>query len=408
MANYVSKHTGKQIDAAVDAFLAGGGTGSTGSVEVDATLTQSGKAADAKETGDKIRTLESKIAEIEESGGSGSDSGGTGSGSESVNTLLWTGSFPEMVASAHNSVTFGFDLKAGTKYTVKFDGTEYPVTCENLLQHAMLAMGNKSLANPSYEDNGEPFFIYQKTGSQTGQFLIVKADGAHEVEIYITVTGGSTPGIGSDSLLGKNVLLIGDSVGSGAGWSGGFANLISEDFSGVTVNNASVSGALFAGESIYYQMATAFQSGFVADYIVVDGGGNDMLNDKSLGALDPDLYSADGYGKEFDTSTLIGAFEHLVTNAQKFYPNAKIIFYNLYKLHPTSTSVPYAKQRQVWELLREGCKKYGVRYVDLYDEGNFTPNSTEQRDMFMYDWVHINEAGYRRFWPLIRTALLNT
>lgn len=407
MANYVSKHTGKQIDAAVDAFLAGGGSGSNGSVVVDATLTQSGAAADAKETGDKIRTLESKIAEIEESGGSGSDSGGTGSGSESVNTLLWSGSFPEMVATAHNPVTFGFDLKAGTKYTVKFDGTEYPVTCENLLQHAMLAMGNKSLANSSYEDNGEPFFIYQKTGSQTGQFLIVKADGAHEVEIYISVVGGATPGTGSDSLLGKNVLLIGDSVGSGAGWSGGFANLISEDFSGVTVNNASVSGALFAGESIYYQMATAFQSGFVADYIVVDGGGNDMLNDKPLGELNPDLYSTDGYGKEFDTGTLIGAFEHLVTNAQKFYPNAKIIFYNLYKLHPTSTKVPYAKQRQVWELLREGCKKYGVRYVDLYDEGNFTPNSTEQWNAFMYDWVHINEAGYRRLWPLIRTALLN-
>lgn len=54
MANYISKHTGKQIDSAVDAFLAGGGTGS---VEVDATLTQAGKAADAKATGDRLTAL---------------------------------------------------------------------------------------------------------------------------------------------------------------------------------------------------------------------------------------------------------------------------------------------------------------------------------------------------------------
>lgn len=54
MANYISKHTGKQIDAAVAAFLAGGGTGS---VEVDTTLTKAGKAADAKATGDRLTAL---------------------------------------------------------------------------------------------------------------------------------------------------------------------------------------------------------------------------------------------------------------------------------------------------------------------------------------------------------------
>lgn len=54
MAGYVSKHTGKTIDAAVDAVLAGG-TG--GSVAVDDTLTQAGAAADAKVTGTKIAAL---------------------------------------------------------------------------------------------------------------------------------------------------------------------------------------------------------------------------------------------------------------------------------------------------------------------------------------------------------------
>lgn len=65
MANYVSKHTGAQIDAAVDAVLAGnGGTG--GSVEVDTTLKVSGKAADAKVVGDRLTSLTKEIEELKE------------------------------------------------------------------------------------------------------------------------------------------------------------------------------------------------------------------------------------------------------------------------------------------------------------------------------------------------------
>lgn len=56
MANYVSKHTGEQIDHAVDSVLNGNFDGGS-SVEVDATLTKSGAAADAKETGEKIKQL---------------------------------------------------------------------------------------------------------------------------------------------------------------------------------------------------------------------------------------------------------------------------------------------------------------------------------------------------------------
>lgn len=63
MANYVSKHTGAQIDAAVDAVLAGNGeTG--GSVELDTTLTQPGMAADAKAVGDGLAALSEEIAAL--------------------------------------------------------------------------------------------------------------------------------------------------------------------------------------------------------------------------------------------------------------------------------------------------------------------------------------------------------
>lgn len=330
-------------------------------------------------------------------------------GSPLEEQLLYSGNFSNLVASAHNEVTLNFNLTAGVNYDVYVNGTKYRVACENLLVNAMLAIGNKHVIQNTQADTGEPFFIYEKTSStDTGkQYLIVNAPGNYEISIYTLVpTDGPTSGSGSASLAGKKILMLGDSVNAGNGWEGGFATIINEEFEGVTVNNSSTSGAKLAGKEIYGQLQVAFQNGFIPDYIIFDGGGNDILTDVAEGSVDIETYSAGGYGNEFNTSTIAGAFENLVTNMQKFMPNAKIIFFNLYKLHPTATKITYTKQRQVWDLLRECCEKYSIRYVDLWSEGNFTPNSTEQWDAFMFDWVHINEAGYRRFWPLIKNALL--
>ena len=63
MASYVSKHTGAQIDAAVSAVLSGNaGSGGSGGAVVDATLTVSGAAADAKVTGDRLTALSEEMA----------------------------------------------------------------------------------------------------------------------------------------------------------------------------------------------------------------------------------------------------------------------------------------------------------------------------------------------------------
>ena len=57
-------------------------------------------------------------------------------------------------------------------------------------------------------------------------------------------------------------------------------------------------------------------------------------------------------------------------------------------------------------MLKQACEKYAITYVDLYNKGNFNAANSEQWHTFMGDWVHINEAGYRRFWPLIRNEIV--
>ena len=361
-------------------------------------------------------SLVDAINEVKRSGSTGSGSTGSGGGTGQDDTQteieedpLYSGSFTGLVASAHNAVQLNFNLIAGSKYDVYVNGEKYRVTCENLLINAMLVIGNKHIIQDSQTDTGEPFFIYEKTESSSNagkQYILVGTSGDYEITIYKPTAGGSASDSGYAALAGKKILILGDSVNAGNGWEGGFANLINEDFEGVTVNNAAVAGAQFAGGDIYGELTLAFQSGFNADYIVFDGGGNDLLLNAPEGTVDIETYSAGGYGAEFDKNTIAGAFEHLATNMQKFFPNAKIIFFNLYKMHPEATDVTYTKQKQVWDLLRECCEKYSIKHVDLWREGNFTPNSEEQWAMFMFDWVHINEAGYRRFWPLIKKALM--
>lgn len=66
MANYMSRHTGAQIDQAVAAVLAGNAGGS--SVSIDKTLTQEGAAADAKATGERLSQLSEEMGHKQPTG----------------------------------------------------------------------------------------------------------------------------------------------------------------------------------------------------------------------------------------------------------------------------------------------------------------------------------------------------
>ena len=70
MATYKSKYTGEQIDKAVGDVLNGnvGSGGATETVELDATLTQAGKAADAKATGERLTALSEEIEQLKDPG----------------------------------------------------------------------------------------------------------------------------------------------------------------------------------------------------------------------------------------------------------------------------------------------------------------------------------------------------
>lgn len=246
--------------------------------------------------------------------------------------------------------------------------------------------------------------INQLKKSVTG---IMKDNKQIKDDVSVLIAGNST-------INDKKVLIIGDSIGAGYGYNGGFANLISEDFPHSEVRNASIVGSTISDANIYNQILKTYQGGYEPDIIIIDGGGNDLLQGKQLGGFNYDNYDSTGYGEDFDRSTVIGSLEHLFTVVQTFLPNAKCIFTNTYKIRPfdasdDGTSMPvYSEQKTFWEKIEEVCLKYSVLYVDFYGSCNFNPANNAQYNLYMADFLHINEAGYRKLWPLLKKALLDS
>lgn len=205
------------------------------------------------------------------------------------------------------------------------------------------------------------------------------------------------------NLNNKDVLIIGDSIMHGNGWDGGFANLIAETYPTARITNLSVSGARLVGNGIFDQMSSAYTQGLRPDYILMDGGGNDMFASATLGTVDFSQY-ADISG----ATTIVDALEHIFYRARSYLPDTKIIFCTLYKLNPgSSAQIPaFQVQKSIWAEIKKSCEKYSVAVCDFYEESNFLPLENFLSKYFI-DVVHINELGYRWLWPMLKAGLLS-
>lgn len=208
------------------------------------------------------------------------------------------------------------------------------------------------------------------------------------------------------SLSGKTIAIIGDGVMQGNGWIGGFKNLIDESFKNANTMNIAQSGATFVGDEIFEQFAYIYTQRIKPDYIILDGGVNDMFNHYSLGSVNFFEYT--------DTEraeTVIGALEHIFNWARILFPDCKIMFCTTYKLTPEfnpGETPPFDQQKTFWDEIKKACVKYSVPVADFYAESNFIPSPNFIENYFApNDFLHINELGYRWLWNIFKNRLLN-
>ena len=151
-----------------------------------------------------------------------------------------------------------------------------------------------------------------------------------------------------------------------------------------------------------------------ADYIILEGGVNDADLNIALGT-----FSESGFDvSSFDDTTYLGALEKLFAKAVSYYPNGKVAFIIPPKMGYQSPanadySAPANRKRVYFDYAIEVCKKWGVPYLDLWNESPMNPSLTayydaENPDNNAYtDGEHFTKIGFDRMTPAIQAFIQN-
>ena len=213
----------------------------------------------------------------------------------------------------------------------------------------------------------------------------------------------------SNPLENKILFNFGDSIAAGDGNNGkGYAELLGEKY-GLFVTDFAVGGATLGNSTsnnIVSQVDNAISKGGKPDYILIDGGTNDIIENISLGNV------SNYYGvNNFDKTTTSGALEYIFSKLKTAFPNAKIVFVSVHKM----STRDYIAQTNTQKRCIEICNKWSVPVADIGNSGNL---NTFIDSMHKYtnpttnnpngDKTHPNQLGYEKFYLPIIYNILST
>lgn len=202
------------------------------------------------------------------------------------------------------------------------------------------------------------------------------------------------PYISQNPLYGKKVGVVGDSIMYGEGFKGGPISIIA-DRNNMSLCNKAISGSKItisgSKETIYNQLSKLDSD---CDYILFDGGVNDMLLN-NLGTI------TNGFDSSYDESTFCGSFEKTIHDLITMYPTKKIGYISVHRLKQWSDDIysPYENTgyyRKTIEIL----EKWGIpicnltkNCISLYENSKLKEIYTKNGD----GW-HPDELGYRIYY----------
>lgn len=199
----------------------------------------------------------------------------------------------------------------------------------------------------------------------------------------------------SSPLNGKTVIFLGSSVTYGSASDGiSFADFL-RDEDGVTAVKEAVSGTtLVDGDSTSYvsRMKTVDKN-IKADAFVCQLSTNDAKKKCPLGKISDSFDIAD-----FDTKTVAGAIEYIISYAEKIW-NCPVIFY-------TGTKYDSETYEKMVDLLLRIRQKRNIGVLDLWNSEEMNSVSGDDYRLYMANGVHPTLEGYRQWWtPQFRKYL---
>lgn len=253
--------------------------------------------------------------------------------------------------------------------------------------------------------NGLEYFKNKYQLWQEGVFL--KKENALDIsydpsqqQISFSKSSSSAGTSSSDPLAGKNILFAGDSLVSGLGWEGGFANCLQEDHPTAIITNVAEAGALLTHASDRPWIAQQLGENIAGkDILIFDGGFNDIIYPgKVMGTVPDDI----AYNS--NPTTVADAFATWLWLAREANPTIDIFYiipcmYRSTQTGGTNTSVV----NEFAEILKTICGYYSVGVIDLRFNGRIPLYSPlgGTANPYMYDSLHPNELGYRKLAPFI-------
>ena len=200
---------------------------------------------------------------------------------------------------------------------------------------------------------------------------------------------------GKNLLRGKTIIFLGSSVTYGAAAGGvSFADILEKEDGIVSVKEA-VSGTTLADmkSSSYVSRMKTIKKDIKADAFICQLSTNDAKKDITLGEISS-VFSLD----DFDTKTVAGAIEYIITYAKNVW-NCPVIFY-------TGTKFDNEIYAQMVDLLLKIQRKHSIGVIDLWNSDEMNAVSAADYKVYMHDGVHPNFDGYEKWWtPQFRKYL---
>ena len=217
-------------------------------------------------------------------------------------------------------------------------------------------------------------------------------------------------------LFGKTAIWNGDSIcAADNDAQGGWAYRIGAE-NGMYVRNYAVSGGTIAVSSASHKVVNTIDTMIAdfpnADYVIIEGGTNDadILGDNGIGTFSTNDFSAE-YISNLDTSTFSGALEQIFYKLVTTYKTKHIGYVIPQKMGHTAVLV--ARRRTYFDRAIDICKKWGVPYIDLWNDlwlnwelsahwdQSMTSAQNEEAGNLYQDGQHLTTHGYAVESPVI-------
>ena len=402
MATFKSKYTGEQLDKAIGDVLNGnvGSGGATETVKLDTTLTQAGKAADAKATGDRLAALSKEIEQL--SDGFFEDSKVLGKNLLNPNTCvpgylsngaltvhsdwvtcdyIYVGNLTNIIAS-NRTTGYGFSMF----FLNKYDANKNFLSMNSQQDHTYAVEDGVAYVRFALKTNTDPADVQVESGTVITAF-----------EPY---TEGETVKIPKKVWTGKKWVVIGDSLTEVNGRTTmRYHDYVSES-TGIAVVNMGQSGTGYArtkeSETAFYQRISSVPTD--ADVVTIFGSGNDLGAGLELGTP-----------TDTGTETICGCINTTIDNLIAIMPAVSL---GIVSPTPWVGHPPYntdSSMAKYCAAMKTICENRSIPFLDLYHCSNLRPWTEEGRAACYTkddgNGVHPDEKGHALIAPRFKAFL---